>query len=159
MTMSPDRVEAVVEVFRRPGLLYVVDAFVLHPNDTKILMQKRAPNLRLFPNFWDPTGGFLKSGESVFLGLKRAISEEIGASLSQVHQMVHSFDWKDGEHSVRNLQFLVDVQNVEFRLDAPKVLAHKWFGWDDLDRESNCLTAQMREGLGKALQQAELLRR
>jgi 8-oxo-dGTP diphosphatase len=159
MGITPDRINEIAEPLRRPGLSFIVDAFVLHPKELKILMQKRAPDRRLFPNFWDPVGGHLKANESIFEGLVREAQEEIGASLSQVYQLVHSFDWKDGERSMRNLQFLAEVSGSDFVLQRPKVVALKWFDFEDLRREAPSMTAQMRDGLSKALQAAELLRR
>ncbi len=47
-----------------------------------LLMMKRAPQRRAYPDRWSFPGGHLEEGETAVDGLKRELAEEIGIALS-----------------------------------------------------------------------------
>ncbi|RYZ71892.1 MAG: NUDIX domain-containing protein, partial [Proteobacteria bacterium] len=60
----------------------VVDGFIYDPDKKAMLLQKRSPTRRLFPNFWDTLGGHLEGQESISECLKREVYEESGLHLT-----------------------------------------------------------------------------
>lgn len=46
--------------------------------DTRILLGRRAPHRRAYPNCWDVFGGKVEAEESVEAGLTRELGEELG---------------------------------------------------------------------------------
>lgn len=70
------------DVAHQKGLWHgAVHLFLLRPDRKKILLQKRCPLKKLFPNMWDiSVGGHISSGEDSFTSVKRECSEELGLS-------------------------------------------------------------------------------
>lgn len=79
----------------------------LYTKDEKILLQKRAPTKKVFPNLWDiSVAGHIGSGEEIMQAAVREVQEEIGLSISEQdlikigirkHQVSHQNGIQDNE--------------------------------------------------------------
>ena len=126
----------------------VVDGFIFDPDKKAMLLQKRSPTRRLFPNFWDTLGGHLEGQESISECLKREVYEESGLHLTAIIALVHQFEWNE-DKSVINLQFVCTATG-EPMPEAGKVTEIRWVREEDLQALGNALTAPMHEGVMKA---------
>lgn len=88
----------------------------------KILLGKRSPSRRLYPNLWDVLGGRVEPGETTLAALARELGEEIGLMptstryLATLHDQAahlpgilnyHMYlveDWEGGEPAIRNAE-------------------------------------------------------
>lgn len=72
------------EVCHSKGLWHkAVTAFIINSKG-QVLLQKRSPNKKLWPNCWDITaGGHVLSGEFGFQSIIREVKEELGISLTK----------------------------------------------------------------------------
>ncbi|MCY3574791.1 MAG: NUDIX domain-containing protein [Chloroflexi bacterium] len=65
--------------------------FVLH--DDAVLMMKRAPHRRVFPNQYNGLGGHLERGESPAAGALREVREESGLKVNSLRlRSIHNID-------------------------------------------------------------------
>lgn len=79
----------------------------LYTRDEKILLQKRSPNKKVFPNLWDiSVAGHIASGEGTLEAAVREVYEEIGLALEKEqltkigirkHQVTHPNGIQDNE--------------------------------------------------------------
>ena len=72
------------EVCHSKGLWHkAVTAFIINSKG-QVLLQKRSPNKKLWPNCWDITaGGHVLSGEFGFQSIIREVEEELGFTLTK----------------------------------------------------------------------------
>ena len=98
-------------------------------DDGRILVQRRSPHRRLFPDTWDIVGGHVEPGETLQEALHREVREETGWVLSHVLGTVGEHTWK-GEDGLyrRETDFLcrVDGDLSRPRLEVGK---HTGFAW------------------------------
>ena len=53
--------------------------------DGKVLLVKRAPDMRFYPDVWDLFGGHVEGGESLEDALRREAMEELGVEIESFH--------------------------------------------------------------------------
>lgn len=102
----------------------------------RLLVQKRSPDRKLFPNCWDIIGGHVESGETLTTALAREIREETGWELSRLLSLVHIFEWEAAPQGIRReFDFLVEVEgDLEHpQLELGKHTAFRWISLDELD--------------------------
>ncbi len=126
----------------------IVDGFIVNPVDRTLLLQKRSPDRRLFPNSWDTIGGHLENGESFLICLAREMKEESGMGLMKVLALVNEFEWEE-DQAVVNLQFVCLAEGNPTP-EQGKVSEIRWVSHADLAQISESLTGQMRTGIEKA---------
>jgi isopentenyldiphosphate isomerase len=75
------------ECHGNPSLLHRTShVVVFHPEDGKLLLQKRTMNKDIQPGKWDTAvGGHVDYGENVSTALKREVSEELGITDCEPH--------------------------------------------------------------------------
>lgn len=73
------------EVCHSKGLWHkAVTVFIINSKE-QVLLQKRSPNKKLWPNCWDITaGGHVLSGEFGFQSIIREVEEELGFTLTKM---------------------------------------------------------------------------
>jgi 8-oxo-dGTP diphosphatase len=109
--------------------------------DGRILLGKRSPHRRLYPNCWDAIGGHVEAGETVQQALMREVEEEIGlapiryreidriaAGLAVYHMFVVE-EWRGGEPAMRG------SEHTELR----------WFSIEEACRLEDLALPQYRE--------------
>ena len=95
----------------------------LFTKDKKILLQKRAMTKKVFPGLWDiSVAGHIAAGESIVLGAKREVEEELGLFLgkenlvkigTRKHQISHKNGIIDHEfHHVFIAELKVDLSKL-----------------------------------------------
>jgi 8-oxo-dGTP pyrophosphatase MutT (NUDIX family) len=101
-------------------------ALILH-DDGRIFVQRRSPQRKLFPNYWDIVGGHVEPGESVDDALRREVEEETGWRISVVLGQVGEFRYTgdDGQDRIEQ-DFLV---RVDGNLDRPRLEEGKHTEW------------------------------
>ena len=146
--LSDMELEQLLSTYQDKYKTVVVDAFLLSPSSDSILLQKRSPNRRLFPNYWDSVGGHLEGSETIKEALAREVKEESSMELTEIRQLVHLFEWPE-DPNVINFQFLCRAEG-DFIPEKEKVTEVRWICASDLQSLEPFLTTSMREGLQKA---------
>jgi len=85
----------------------VVTFYIIDPENKRLLIQKRSPTRRLFPNRWEVPGGHMEAGENPETCIKRELKEELSLSLVGIIDKIHEFDWDDAGTKVHNEAYLV----------------------------------------------------
>ena len=101
-----------------------------------LLVQKRAPDRKLFPNCWDIIGGHVEAGETLTATLAREIHEETGWGLARIIALLQVWEWEDEPTgSRREFDFLVEIEGDldHPQLEQGKHTAFRWVGLDELE--------------------------
>lgn len=135
------RLREVQREAQRDGRRLVVGAVIVNP-EGEAFLQRRAPNVRLFPGAWDIVGGHVEDGEGLLGALAREIEEETGWHLRAVERVVAVFDWegRDGEAKREvDVRAAVDGDLARPRLERDRFTACGWFGVGALaDLKARC---------------------
>ena len=92
--------------------------------DGKVLLVKRAPHMRFYPDVWDLFGGHVEGGESAEDALRREAVEELGVEIESFRILgVHHDPVEPAEITV----YAVTAWNGEPVNAAPE--EHKEIGW------------------------------
>jgi 8-oxo-dGTP diphosphatase len=129
-TLSTLQVEAETE-----GKQCCVGALILNQQG-HLLVQRRAPDRKLFPNCWDIIGGHVESGETLTDALAREIHEETGWGLSHIVALLHVWEWEgESTGTRREFDFIAEIEgDLEHpQLERGKHTAFRWVGLDELD--------------------------
>ena len=95
----------------------------IYTSDEKILLQKRAPTKKVFPNLWDiSVAGHIGAGENILEAAVREVEEEIGFNITtdqlikignRKHQVSHPNGIQDNEfHHVYACQLTVPLTDL-----------------------------------------------
>jgi len=112
--------------------------------DKKVLIQRRSPNRRLYPDFWELSfGGHLVDNESIFEAIQREMLEETNLSLDKINGLIQIYDWevpdssrKDSDnHLKREFVFVVTTKSnlSELKIEDGKVTEQKWINLEELE--------------------------
>lgn len=110
-------------VAHQNGYFHATVHIWFYTKDEKILLQKRAPTKKVFPNLWDiPVAGHIGAGEEIENAALREVHEEIGLILSEndltkigtrKHQVSHDNGIQDNEfHHVFIAELKVDPKEL-----------------------------------------------
>ena len=114
--------------------------------DEKILLQKRAPTKKVFPNLWDiSVAGHIGAGEEVETAAIREIAEEIGYNIktthllkigTRKHQIAHPNGIQDNEfHHVFIAELKLPISALVIQEDEIAII--KLFSLDTLKNTQN----------------------
>ena len=101
----------------------------------ELLLTKRSPEKRSFPNKWDPTGGAVLAGENSLQAVQRELFEETGIRAEQ-----SEFVWVDsyrraGKHDICDVYFLRrDAEPDELVMQAGETCGAMWVDRQKLER-------------------------
>lgn len=106
-------------------------------NDKKeVLLQKRSPNKRFYPNKWGLCSGHVLSGESLKLAALREIEEEVGLKVSYsdlVQFGAKLINIKDTNSSIKYSFYIKRNLNIEDLIIQKEELTElKWYKIDDI---------------------------
>ncbi len=102
----------------------------------RLLMQKRAPDRKLYPGCWDIIGGHVEPGERLTAALAREIREETGWKLARIVILLDVCDWQTDQGArKREFDFLVEIEgDLEYpQLEWSKHTAFRWIDLAELD--------------------------
>ncbi|GLV60997.1 hypothetical protein KDH_78150 [Dictyobacter sp. S3.2.2.5] len=132
---SPEALPTLQAEAEAEGKKCCVGALITN-HEGRILVQKRSPDRKLFPNCWDIIGGHVEAGETLTTALAREIREETGWDLARIKSLVHIFEWEAAPQGIRReFDFLVEVEgDLEHpHLEQDKHTAFRWISRDELD--------------------------
>ena len=116
-----------IEPLRCVGALIIDD-------ESRIFVQRRSPDRRLFPDSWDIVGGHVQPDEALETALAREIKEETGWTLFQIVATVgeYAYTGNDGIDRVET-DYLVRVEGdlSRPRLEAGKHSDPRWLAEDE----------------------------
>lgn len=102
----------------------------------EVLLQKRSPNKKWFPNRWDSSAtGHVTAGETMISGCQREIFEEIGLNLKEqdikfVGEYVADAVWEIGQV----YKAVADVEIADMSVQVEEVAELKWVTFDELEK-------------------------
>ena len=120
------------------GAIHIV---VISPDKTKILLQYRCHNKKLYPNTWDiAVGGHISTGEKPIKAAERELKEELGLNLEDyqinqlciVKEMLTNNDIYSNEF-VTTYIIYSDIDVNKLVLQEEEVSSVKWFTKQELN--------------------------
>lgn len=103
----------------------VITFLIVDPESERLLVQKRSPDRRLFPNRWEIPGGHMEPDEDITTCIKRELKEELSLSLLGIIGKIHEFEWDDAGTKVHNEAYLVIAQG-QVALEKGKATDCMW---------------------------------
>ncbi len=94
----------------------------------EILLQKRSPQKKYYPNKWAPCAGGVKSGETREEAAIRELKEELGVKFSFNDLKI----LEDKDTFTRIYYVMCKKEETEFKLQKEEVSCIKWFLIDDI---------------------------
>jgi 8-oxo-dGTP diphosphatase len=96
---------------------------VIHDGRSRIFIQRRSADRRLFPGAWDLVGGHLEPGETILECLAREVREETGWLVARVVADLGTLTWTGDDGLERHeVDYLVEVSG---NLDRPQIEADR----------------------------------
>ena len=114
-------------------LHWEVAVFIININK-EVLLQKRSPNKRFYPNKWGLCAGHVDSGENIYDTALREIEEEIGLKISAEDlNVLENMEVKKREtNSQITRYYYVVCDKKNFEIQTEELSEVKWFGIDDI---------------------------
>ena len=117
-----------------------VVVFIMSSDNTKVLLQQRSANKRLWPNLWDITaGGHVLAGELGYQAVIRETKEEIGIDISKEElEFIGAITSEDIKGDIVNRHFneyyIVhkDINTQNIILQKEEVQNIKWFNKEEI---------------------------
>lgn len=128
------------EICHSKGLWHkAVVVFIINSKD-QVLLQKRSPNKKLWPNMWDITaGGHVLKGEFGFEAIVRETKEELGIDLDKqeitfIGSAISSNIKSDIINNHFNEFYIVnkDVDETKLKLQKEEVSEVKWIDKNEI---------------------------
>lgn len=91
----------------------------------EILLLKRAPHKKWYPNCWDTVAGKIEKGESPEEALKREILEELSIDRFDVLKKEREYLYQDGDHQWLVHLFLCQFPQKDIVLNEEHT-EHQW---------------------------------
>lgn len=112
-----------------------IHIILVNKDRTKILLQKRCEDKKLFPNRWDITvGGHISSGEEAINAAKRELKEELGLDYSSKEfEFIYKIKEEFNNGIINSKEFVyvylieTDVNIKDITLQKEEVSEVKWF--------------------------------
>lgn len=99
----------------------------------QILLTLRAPEKESWVNYWENTGGAVRSGETSLQAILRELQEETGITLqSDQVQFLQTERWQHGFMDV--YACCCDVPLHKITLQPGETAAAKWVTWQELEK-------------------------
>lgn len=88
------------------GTCHIVVFVWVFSGDGRVLMTKRAPEKKAFPNLWEHTGGSVLAGETSLRAVQRELFEETGICARQKEFIMVDTFHRRNEGSICDIYFL-----------------------------------------------------
>ena len=124
----------------KEGLWHKAVAIFIINSKKQVLLQKRSPLKKLWPNTWDITaGGHVLAGEFGFEAVKREVKEELGVELNKenitfIGSSISSNVKGDIVNNHFNEYYIVneDIDETKLKLQEDEVSEVKWIDEEDI---------------------------
>ena len=124
----------------KEGLWHKAVAIFIINSKNQVLLQKRSPLKKLWPNTWDITaGGHVLAGEFGFEAVKREVKEELGVELNKenitfIGSSISSNVKGDIVNKHFNEYYIVneDIDETKLKLQEDEVSEVKWIDEEDI---------------------------
>ena len=134
------------ETCHTKGLWHKAVAVFIINSKKQVLLQKRSPYKKLWPNYWDITaGGHVLAGEFGFQAIIREIKEETNLDIKKVTSYIDQFDYLSGSSKkCRQFNFKVEVTGGPILLTEHD--SYKWISLNEIETEKN-ISPEVKHGL------------
>ncbi len=117
-----------------------IHILLINEDKTKILLQKRCPDKKLYPNMWDITvGGHITTGEEPLISAKRELAEELGLDSEKFEfQFLNKIKEEFLSNGVNSKEFVYvyliksDVDLEDIIVQVEEVSEARWFTKEEL---------------------------
>lgn len=120
------------------GLIHRVVRIMVENEKGEVLLQKRSPKMKRWPNCWDNSAaGHVDVGEDYLTAAKRELSEELGISNVTLEEVDTYFtDIKLGDATLKrfNRLYKVKIDYTPHKLQASEVTEVKWLSLDEVKK-------------------------
>lgn len=128
------------EKCHKEGLWHKAVAIFIINSKQQVLLQRRSPSKKLWPNMWDITaGGHVLTGEFGFQSVIRETEEELGAELDQnditfIGSSISTNYKGDIINKHFNEYYIVhkDIDETKLKLQEEEVAEVKWIDKDEI---------------------------
>ena len=90
----------------------------------QVLLIKRAPNLKIYPDLWSIPGGHLENNESFRACLIREIKEELDADVIEIIKTLSPYRKKIGNEIWSVKLFIIKINDI--KLNKKEVVDYVW---------------------------------
>jgi isopentenyldiphosphate isomerase len=114
-------------VYYKPVWLWIINS------NKEVLLQRRAPTKKFFPNKWDhPVGGHVHSGEDFISACQREAKEELGIDIKNdtliyLGEFLEQTYW----HIGRVYLLEKDISINDITIDTEELCDAKWFSFEE----------------------------
>lgn len=130
---------ATKEKAQTEGLAHRIVIILIRDGEGHVLLQRRAPSVKLYPNCWDHSAaGHVDAGEDYETAAKRELREELGVSGVLLQEATYYYSEKEvaGRRLNRfhKAYQVVLPRNTTFSLQPEEVAAVHWFTHEEVLR-------------------------
>lgn len=121
------------------GLVHRIVIILIRDGEGHVLLQRRAPSVKLYPNYWDHSAaGHVDVGEDYETAARRELKEELGVSNASLQEATYYYSEKEvaGRHLNRfhkAYQVLLP-RDTQFSLQPEEVADVRWFTHEEVVR-------------------------
>lgn len=141
------------DIFKR-ALLHRIVRVMLFDEDGFVLIQKRLPTTRLFPNCWDNSAaGHVDEGEDYLTAAKRELKEELGLEVGLKEASYYRAYSEDGDKKLdrfTKIYTAIIPNDTKFNLQPEEVAEVKWITQAELVELVDQNPAMVTDGLAQA---------
>jgi len=119
-----------------------INILIINNDKTKILLQKRCKEKKLYPNTWDiSVGGHISSGEEALVSAKRELEEELGLNPNNYNfEFIEVIKEELNNNGIDSKEFLhtylikSDIDLSLIKIQKEEVSEVKWFTKEELKK-------------------------
>ena len=115
-------------------LTNIVLVAIIHDENNKIFVARRAATKAFHPTMFECVGGHLDPGETLEQGLRREVHEEIGCEI-EIDQLFDAFTYEDEGMLKIELSYLCRLApGEEPQMNSTDHSEFLWIGSDEIDK-------------------------
>jgi 8-oxo-dGTP pyrophosphatase MutT (NUDIX family) len=148
--------EAMLQEARDKGLIYRVVFVIARNPDGQVLLQRRSPQMPIYPNCWDVSAsGHVDGRRSYLQAAQLELLEEIGVQHVRLQEVGHLYTEEPLWGGIASKRFAklyqVALDELPERLGEEEVTQVRWFTPDEVRTLVATHPEQMAEGLQRSL--------